>query len=58
MTEIRFNIPPETWARGVDEIYDLLAGAGFEIADDPIAENVFWGRQLEAVLTWWRRDQR
>jgi len=124
VTETRFNIPPDLWARGVDEIYELLAdvarrsttitygdvaqlesvtlepdsrafhhmlgdvsvravdlGApllsavvvhrgggrpgrgfcelarrlGFEMADDPIVEDVFWGRQIEAVHAWWRR---
>lgn len=32
----------------------LARRLGFESADDPIVEDVFWGRQIEAVHAWWR----
>lgn len=34
---------------------ELARGVGFEIADDGLAEDIFWGQQIEAVHAWWRR---
>ena len=28
---------------------------GFEVAEDDVAEDVFWGQQLSAVHDWWSR---
>ena len=33
----------------------MARGLGFDIADDPAAEALFSGRELERVWDWWRR---
>lgn len=34
---------------------ELARRLGFEISEDRLAEDIFWGEQLEAVHGWWRR---
>lgn len=33
----------------------LARRLGFEVAENPLAEEIFWGQQLEAVYEWWRK---
>jgi hypothetical protein len=33
---------------------ELARRLGFDVAQDRLAEEVFWGQQLDAVYRWWR----
>lgn len=33
----------------------LARRLGFDVAEDPLAEEIFWAQQLEAVHEWWRK---